>query len=310
MTTVARKSRRVTIEMILAQHDEPVFFVDVLVTPDMAAAMLDNNADYQRKLNPVKVRKYERVLRADRWKLIHNGVAMDRNGRCQDGQKRLAAIRNTGIAARMVVSCGWPPENYEVFDTGERRTNAQTLVGKGAKDATTAAAAVRVIHTYWDQGEELLRYRKVELANDEVAETYEKLEVEPFNLAILRANRVYNEIGGSKGGVAAALYLVDRAMLGDARVEAFAETLITGTGDRSDPVWVLRRTFTRRQRLADARAIEPRQQFVLMIKGWNAYITGHVITDITARTDSAAPAILTGPNDARAAAAKGSAGLF
>src|SRR6266508_1127753 len=129
-----------------------------LVTPAMAEAILQRNqpsAQASWPMRPIRradLSMWANRLRAGRFRYTHQGVALDADGRLQDGQHRLTAIAETGIAGEMMVSAGWPGDNYTVHDTGRRRTAGQALHHQGAANANTTASAVRLIHLYevWD----------------------------------------------------------------------------------------------------------------------------------------------------------------
>jgi hypothetical protein len=55
------------------------------VTPVMAAQWLERNVD-NRRIRKHKVRQWSIVIRQGRWKLTHQGIALDENGHLLDGQ--------------------------------------------------------------------------------------------------------------------------------------------------------------------------------------------------------------------------------
>ena len=91
------------------------------ITPDLAAEFLKSNT-HNRVIKKSKVKKYSDDLRRGNWKLTHQGVAISPNGRLLDGQHRLSAIVQSGIAAQMVVALDVNEDAYEVKDRGVSRS--------------------------------------------------------------------------------------------------------------------------------------------------------------------------------------------
>jgi hypothetical protein len=91
------------------------------VTPAMAAQWLEGNVD-NRRIRQHKVRQWSIVIRQGRWKLTHQGIALDENGHLLDGQHRLTAIVETGIAVPMMVAFNAPRETFADIDIQEPRS--------------------------------------------------------------------------------------------------------------------------------------------------------------------------------------------
>lgn len=96
------------------------------ITPELAAEMLKKN-EGNRPLSSSVVRKYVDAMTRGDWQETHQGIAFGENGRLLDGQHRLAAITQSGIAQRMLVSTGIPDRSFMIFDAGSRRTDAQNM---------------------------------------------------------------------------------------------------------------------------------------------------------------------------------------
>ena len=73
------------------------------ITPDLAAEFLKRNTS-NRAIKKSKIKKYADDLRRGNWKLTHQGVAISPSGRLLDGQHRLSAIVQSGIAAQTATS--------------------------------------------------------------------------------------------------------------------------------------------------------------------------------------------------------------
>lgn len=73
------------------------------VTPKLAKEWLDRNVENNRTINHNRVKMYAEDMQAGNWKLTHQGIAFDADGRLIDGQHRLRAVIKAGVAVRMLV---------------------------------------------------------------------------------------------------------------------------------------------------------------------------------------------------------------
>jgi hypothetical protein len=96
------------------------------ITPDLAAEFLKRNTG-NRAIRKRAVDQYADDLRRGNWKLTHQGVAVSLDGRLLDGQHRLSAIVQSGVAAQMVVALDVPENAYLVIDRGKPRLLADAL---------------------------------------------------------------------------------------------------------------------------------------------------------------------------------------
>lgn len=76
------------------------------VTPQMAEAMLRTNVDNQRKITPSTVDRYAQDISSGSWKLTHQGIAFNAKGELFDGQHRLTAVVQSGVAVDLRVTFG------------------------------------------------------------------------------------------------------------------------------------------------------------------------------------------------------------
>lgn len=103
-------------------------FETVMVTPQQAQTWLDKNRKDNRKLSNQKVKEYMNEIRAGRWRYTHQGIAFDTEGYLIDGQHRLAAVREAGIATKMVVAYGVDRGEFTIIDRGFPR-NMMIITG-------------------------------------------------------------------------------------------------------------------------------------------------------------------------------------
>ena len=118
-----------------------------LVTGEVAAWLLQLNT-HNRPLNKNAVAKFKAVLVESRWVNTGEAVIVSREGMLNDGQHRLTAIRDTGIAAEMDVRFGIPREAFHVTGTGTKRTAANVVAIAGHRLATSQAGIARLLWIY------------------------------------------------------------------------------------------------------------------------------------------------------------------
>lgn len=111
-----------------------------IITPEIAQQYLLFNTS-NRTLRKSLVSQYARDMSAGNWKLTHQGVAFNCDGTLLDGQHRLQAIIESGVAVRMVVARGIDTKSQLVMDDHAKRSagDALTLVRRERITATDVA---------------------------------------------------------------------------------------------------------------------------------------------------------------------------
>jgi hypothetical protein len=136
---------------LIARHKTLAFEI-LHITQRMALGMLSLNIGNRRPgrswLNRLKV-----IIEDGRFKLTHQAGAFDANGILRDGQHRLLAVAETGIAIDMPFAFGVPPDAFPAMDVGIRRRGAQFLELDGVKNANIVQAFVRLRHRLATKGE-------------------------------------------------------------------------------------------------------------------------------------------------------------
>lgn len=85
------------------------------ITPEYASELLKNNKN-NRKVKTETVRKYASIMKAGKWSLTHQGIALYKNGEIADGQHRLLAIVSAGVAVQMLFTTGVEIEDGALID--------------------------------------------------------------------------------------------------------------------------------------------------------------------------------------------------
>lgn len=99
----------------------------ILIAPQQAESWLANKGQ-NRKLSVKHVTYLANEIKSGRWRLTHQGVAFGDDGCLLDGQHRLAAIVQAGIATEMMVTYEVPRGEFTIVDRGMPR-NLSTITG-------------------------------------------------------------------------------------------------------------------------------------------------------------------------------------
>jgi len=98
----------------------------MVVTPEMAGDWLTRNT-HNRPLRKHYVHRIARAIKAGEWQLSHQGIAFAPDGTLLDGQHRLHAIIEAGVAVPMDVAFNSPPESFAILDGQQIRSIGDKL---------------------------------------------------------------------------------------------------------------------------------------------------------------------------------------
>lgn len=115
----------------------------VLVTPEMAAAMLANNPS-NRNIRGKVVDMYARDMGNEKWLVTGESIKLDKSGALIDGQHRLTAVVKSGVAVWMYITTGLDKSAQSVMDMALRRATSDNLHMQGELNASTLVAVVRL----------------------------------------------------------------------------------------------------------------------------------------------------------------------
>ena len=112
----------------------------VLVTPALATEWLRSNLK-NRPMRATRVASFAEQMAKGRWVLTTDAIGFDTSGRLLNGQHRLSAIVQSGVAVHMVVAHDLPPESMDAIDLGLKRTLGDILrLGHGYDHGREIAA--------------------------------------------------------------------------------------------------------------------------------------------------------------------------
>lgn len=113
-----------------------------LVTSELARALLEANTA-NRPVSRREVERLKKILAGGQWRYNGESVKISDTGRLLDGQHRLLAIAESGVAADLRIETGLPDDVFSTLDQGRKRTGGDVLAVRGVMryNATATAAA-------------------------------------------------------------------------------------------------------------------------------------------------------------------------
>lgn len=194
-----------------AQYPAPVTR-KVMMTPAQAQWLFDNFNTSNRPFYRHTRDDYYNIIKAGKWRLTHQGCAMDWNGVLQDGQHRLSAITKAGVDVPILFSCGMDPDNFKAIDTPMQRTSAQLLSKEGHSSTRHLAAVIKLIWVF--DCDDRARARD-KLTNDQIFDSL-GADKDAITASVAAGIRLYGvnktrTTGVNATALSAAHYLLTRA---------------------------------------------------------------------------------------------------
>ena len=112
------------------------------ITPQVAKALLDKNT-INRNISKGHLAFLKSEMLSGNWQFNGQGIIIGKSGRLLDGQHRLTAVAETGIAINSLVIRGVDEGSFVTIDTGKKRGGADVLSIAGSKHGTHIASAIR-----------------------------------------------------------------------------------------------------------------------------------------------------------------------
>lgn len=253
-----------------------------LVTPEMAKGWLEKNS-CNRPLNKRNVNNYARDMESGSWILNGEAVKVGFDGILLDGQHRLAAVVQAGVAVEMLVVIDLDPSTQDTMDTGRKRTFSDVLSIKGMSNATSVASIAKRMWS-WDQGD-------VKFSGNIKPTTAELNAWIAANPSVHRSAEIatrtrkgFRAVSQSTAGTAHNMF---NRIDPDDTAEFFAR-FASGAGLlEGSAILALRNRLMRDA--AEGRRQGDMVKIGMMIKAWNYYRKGQPLSRIEMHTDSAMP---------------------
>lgn len=121
------------------------------VDADLATEMLKNNAEGQRNISKPTAERYAADMATEDWMFNGAPVLISNKGKLLDGQHRLTAIKESGIAQILLIVAGVDADAMSTIDAGRKRSYADILKIRGMSNHSTVAALTARVW-YWFHG--------------------------------------------------------------------------------------------------------------------------------------------------------------
>jgi hypothetical protein len=246
------------------------------ITPDWAREILNEKNAGNRAMSRLHVETLAKEISKGRWKVNGDTICLNGN-RLIDGQHRLAAVVQSGIAIQSFVIEGLPSDVFDTKDIGKRRSPGDTLGVRGEQNACRLAACLVMIDKYMtgrvDKG--------VTYSNTEIEELLEKYP---------EARNSLQTTHGKTGLLTPSVldschYLFSRKNLQLA--DEFVQKVTHGTGLQDGEPWYVLRERLVRNSLSKAKLQKP-YLMALCIKAWNFARSGKPVRYLRWREEGSA----------------------
>jgi len=227
------------------------------ITPEWAKKILNEKNTGNRTMRRLHVDSLAKEISKGRWKVTGDTICLY-GDRLIDGQHRLAAVVQSGIAIQAFVIDGLPSDVFDTKDIGKRRSAADTLGVRGEQNACRLAASLVMIDKYMTSRVD----KSVTYSNTEIEELLEKYPEVRSSLQITY---------GNKGLLTPSVldschYLFSKKDL--LLANEFVEKVMRGTGLQEGEPWYVLRERLVKNSLSKAKLQKP-YLMALCIKAWN-----------------------------------------
>ena len=249
------------------------------ITPGDAKRFLESN-NHNRPLNKTHISTLVKEIENGRWKVNGDAIRLSTN-RLIDGQHRLHAVIESGIAIKTVVIREIADDVFDTIDAGKKRTGADTLYVRGEVDTNNLAASIAIVGQY-------MSGRTIGVGRYSNTEIEEIFENHPGIKDSLNQCRETKKLI-PRSMMIACHYLFskkDKTM-----ADQFMQELVDGKNfSEGDPVYVLR------ERLMDNAMSKSKLRrnhlMALVVKAWNHKRSGAKIKILKLFSNEAFPVIL------------------
>lgn len=249
------------------------------VTPARATELKTNKpgAPKNRKFRPSVAKTYAAEMREGTFRFDGAPVRLDADGNSLDGQHRLAAIIESGEPQWMLIVDGLPAVTQRTMDTNRGRNFADVLHMEDETNPEQLAATTRSMFHFEQTGKPDTHGRSpVRVTN---TNQFACLERNPgLRDSLARASRSARVLRRHNRQ---AIYHYLFTQVDPDEADAFMDQVVTGKGFPDDSqIEVLRRRLIREQEMAGFHGVSARTEGILVIKAWNAWMTGVPITKL------------------------------
>ena len=246
-----------------------------LVTPEIAQGWLQYNT-HNRTASMDRVRQFADDMLHGRWEFNAQTITFDREGRLIDGQHRLMAVVESGIAVEMLVVTGLSPSSQMTIDIGAPRSAGQQLSLSGIANARNASSVAVCLIRLDRHGDKVWTQHEMPSKSEQIGYVLSRSEELGYSVAI--SQHAYKTTRINKTGYAALCVLAHDAGYG-AEFDAFHAGFASGTSLTPGDPRVALRNYAVRLTRANGRtgAWGQQQDVAVILKAFNAYRLGREV---------------------------------
>jgi hypothetical protein len=243
-----------------------------LITPEIAGFLLTSFNKSNRTLKPTKIKRFIALMKADRWRVTHQGISFSRSAMLNNGQNRLTAIAQSGVPVKLYLTFGEERSTFSVIDADMTvRGGADTAHVLGYKNTANLAAAARLLKNI----EAGSFAAAITVGNDEIKDL---VDSHPgLEEATTPGQRIGTRLRVAPSAMTIASYVIGRDAKDLRRFEVFVDRLCDGDGLRKfDPIFILREMIKDKSIDAGVRNSASRSitHAASTIKTWNLWVRG------------------------------------
>jgi len=212
----------------------------VMVSPERATELLERNT-LNRSMSQSWADELSAIMKAGKFVLSNDAVAIAADGRVLNGQHRLWAVVDSGVSVPLLVAEGIDEDAQLVMDVGRKRTLFDAV-----KVGSDPAAQRRVVQVAARMHQGLSSYYR-KIANQDVPAIYE-MHKDAAQFAVDAFSKIKKRSPGiDQLGVLAVVGRVFYTRGTKGRLLEFAETMVTGLPKdvKRDQAAILLRDFLR-----------------------------------------------------------------
>lgn len=256
------------------------------ITPTMAEEYLTHNLK-NRPCSERIVSDYVNRMKAGEWMLSPDAIAFDYNGNLINGQHRLKAVVKSGVECQFYVGRNCQPAVFVVTDEGKKRSAGDTLAIHGATCAARTSSIIKAVLALRGR-RSLNNGTNIYASNNSVLKEF-NTNPELYEEVGRKGDKLYRSMRLMKLSYYAAYiyYLFNDMAYPESVIMKFFESLTDIEPTTNETIRALRKALLDDMQ-SPTHKMTPKRKEKLIMKAWNAYVSGKTIQRLTWNPDTEA----------------------